>query len=182
MKIFETKRLLLCRLTLKDAPFILQLLNEPSWIRYIGDKKVHTLKAAKDYIKKGPQECYARLGFGLYAVKLKRSGKAIGMCGLLQRDTLEHADIGFAFLPRYTGKGYAFESAETILKHAQTVLGMKEVLAITSPDNFSSEKLLQRLGFRFSKRIRTAAEAEELKLFVKKRTAVVQSKTITHKI
>jgi len=167
MHIFETKRLFLDKLTLQDAPFIRELLNDPSWLRYIGDKNVRTLKAAKEYIKNGPQKSYAQLGFGLYVVKLKRSGRAIGMCGLLQRDTLEHADIGFAFLPKFTGKGYAFESSEAVLKHAHSILGMKHILAITSTNNLSSEKLLLRLGFKFSKLTRLTQAAEELKLFEK---------------
>ncbi|HNU87546.1 MAG TPA: GNAT family N-acetyltransferase [Ferruginibacter sp.] len=167
MHIFETRRLVLSRLTLGDAPFILELVNDPSWIRFIGDKNVHTLKAAKEYIKNGPQKSYAQLGFGLYAVKLKRSGKAIGMCGLLRRDTLDDADIGFAFLPKYTGKGYAFESAETVLKHAHESLKMKRILAITSIDNASSVKLLERLGFCLLKRVRLTPGSEELNLFEK---------------
>ncbi len=159
--------MVLSRLTLGDAPFILELVNDPSWIRFIGDKNVHTLKAAKEYIKNGPQKSYAQLGFGLYAVKLKRSGKAIGLCGLLRRDTLDDADIGFAFLPKYTGKGYAFESAETILKHAHESLKMKRILAITSIDNASSVKLLERLGFCLLKRVRLTPGSEELNLFEK---------------
>ncbi len=159
--------MVLSRLTLGDAPFILELVNDPSWIRFIGDKNVHTLKAAKEYIKNGPQKSYAQLGFGLYAVKLKRSGKAIGMCGLLRRDTLDDADIGFAFLPKYTGKGYAFESAETVLKHAHESLKMKRILAITSIDNASSVKLLERLGFCLLKRVRLTPGSEELNLFEK---------------
>lgn len=165
---FITKRLLLCKLTLKDTPFILQLLNDDAWIRYIGDKNVRTLKAAKDYIRNGPKLSYARFGFGLYAVKLRRSKKPIGLCGLLQRDTLEYADIGFAFLPQYTGKGYAFESAAAVLDHAWDKLAMKRVLAITSKDNYHSERLLKRLGFKYGKLIRLTPGSEELKLFVKK--------------
>lgn len=167
MHIFETKRLVLSRLTLGDAPFILELVNDPSWIRFIGDKNVHSLKAAKEYIRNGPQKSYARFGFGLYAVKLKRSGKAIGMCGLLRRDTLDDADIGFAFLPKYTGKGYAFESAVTVLKHAHQSLKMKRILAITSIDNTSSVKLLERLGFHLLKRVQLTPGSEELNLFEK---------------
>ena len=167
MHIFETKRLTLSRITFKDAPFILELLNDPAWIQYIGDKKVRTLKAARDYIRNGPKESYARLSFGLYAVKLKRSGRPIGMCGLLRRDTLDAADIGFAFLPQFTGKGYAFESADTVLRHAHSQLGMKRILAITSIDNTSSVKLLERLGFRFKKRVRLGTSTEELNLFEK---------------
>ena len=165
MPVFETNRLLICKLTSNDAPFILELLNDPSWIRYIGDKNVRTLADAREYIRNGPQKSYAQLGFGLYAVKLKPDGRPIGMCGLLQRDTLEDADIGFAFLPRFTGKGYASESAEAILDHAHTVLDMKRILAITSPDNFSSMALLNRLGFNFKKMI--IIGSEELRLFEK---------------
>ena len=167
MPIFETKRLVLSQLTLRDAPFILELVNDPSWIRFIGDKNVRTLKAAKEYIKNGPQKSYAQLGFGLYAVKLKRSGKAISMCGLLRRDTLDDADIGFALLPKYTGKGYAFESAEAVLKHAHAVLSTKRILAITSIGNSSSVKLLERLGFHLLKRVRLTPGSEELNLFEK---------------
>lgn len=167
MPVFETNRLLICRFTAGDAPFILELLNDPSWIRYIGDKNIRTPEDARQYIKNGPQKSYARLGFGLYAVKLKADGRPIGMCGLLQRDTLEHADIGFAFLPGYTGKGYAFESAEAILKHAHAVLGMKRILAITSPENISSIALLEKLGFNFTKLIRLSVDADELRLFEK---------------
>ncbi len=169
MHVLETKRLILSRFTLKDAPFILELLNDPGWIRFIGDKKVRTLKAAKEYIRNGPQKSYAQLGFGLYAVKLKRSGRTIGMCGLLRRDTLDDADIGFAFLPRYTGKGYAFESSAAILDDAHESWGMKRILAITSVDNERSGRLLERLGFRYLKRICFTPGAEELKLFEKKK-------------
>lgn len=165
MYIFETRRLFLCRLTHKDAPFILELVNDPSWIKYIGDKNIKTLTAARKYIKTGPQKSYALLGFGLYAVNLKATGQPIGICGLLRRDTLDDADIGFAFLPEYTGKGYAAESAEAILKHAQDILGMKRILAITSPDNFKSIKLLEKLGFEFVKKTRLSADADEVSLF-----------------
>lgn len=165
MNIFETDRLFLHRLTSKDAPFILKLVNDPSWIKYIGDKNIKTLKAAREYIKTGPQKSYALLGFGLYAVHLKTTGKSIGICGLLRRDTLDDADIGFAFLPEYTGKGYASESAEAVIKHARHILGMKRILAITSPDNFKSIKLLEKLGFEFIKKTKLSADAGEVSLF-----------------
>lgn len=167
MYIFETKRLFLCRLTTKDAPFILELVNDPSWIRYIGDKGVKTLKDARDYIRNGPQKSYTQLGFGLYVAKIKSNDKPIGICGLLRRDTLDDADIGFAFLPAHTGKGYAFESAQAVLKHAHTFLGMKRILAITSPDNARSIKLLEKLGFGFIKMMTLSPDAEEIRLFEK---------------
>jgi len=165
MHIFETNRLQLCRLTLKDAPFILELVNDPAWIRFIGDRGIRTLKAAKEYIKNGPKKSYAQFGFGLYLVKLKDSDIPMGMCGLLRRDTLDDVDIGFAFLPQYTGKGYASEAAKVVLDHARNILGMKRILAITSVDNNNSIRLLEKLGFKFIKIIRLTPDAEESRLF-----------------
>lgn len=165
MPILETERLQLCQLTSDDAAFILELVNDPSWIQYIGDKNIHTPGAAKEYIRNGPQQSYERFGFGLYAVRLRENDEAIGMCGLLRRDTLDDPDIGFAFLPRFTGSGYAYESAMAVLDAAQTTWKMTRVLAITSIGNERSVKLLSKLGFRFSKQIRLTPEAEELNLF-----------------
>lgn len=165
MHIFETDRLFLAKLILKDAPFILELVNDPSWIRYIGDRGIRTLKGAREYIRKGPKKSYAQFGFGLYAVKLKSNGNPVGICGLLRRDSLDDADIGFAFLPRYTGNGYAFEAADAVMSHAKEVLGMKRLLAITSPDNTRSIALLEKLGFKFIKLTRLAPDADEVSLF-----------------
>lgn len=165
MHIFETDRLFLCKLIDKDAPFILELVNDPAWIRYIGDKGIKTLKAAREYIRSGPGKSYAQFGFGLYAVKLKSTYIPVGICGLLRRDSLDDADIGFAFLPRYTGNGYAFEAADAVMNHAREVLGMKRILAITSQDNDRSIALLKKLGFRFIKLTRLAADADEVSLF-----------------
>ncbi|HMK04699.1 MAG TPA: GNAT family N-acetyltransferase [Ferruginibacter sp.] len=165
MHIFETNRLLLSRFILKDAPFILELVNDPAWIRFIGDRGIRTLKAAEEYIRNGPKKSYAQFDFGLYLVKLKETGIPIGMCGLLRRDTLDDVDIGFAFLPQYTGKGYGFESAATVINHARDILGMKRILAITSVDNTNSIKLLEKLGFKFAKMIRLTPDAGESRLF-----------------
>ncbi|MFW5437641.1 GNAT family N-acetyltransferase [Paenibacillus apiarius] len=115
MKVLKTDRLILRWLTTDDAEFMLELLNNPSWLEFIGDKGVRTVEDARDYILKGPVDMYARLGFGLYLTERKADGVPIGICGLIKRDSLEDVDIGFAFLPRLWAKGYAYESASAKL-------------------------------------------------------------------
>ncbi len=167
MPVLETERLALRRLTTDDAQFILELLNEPSFLRYIGDKGVRTNADACRYIETGPMASYERFGFGLYRVELKDSREPIGICGLLKRDSLPDADIGFALLPRYWSKGYAFESASAVLAHARDTLGLRRVLAITSPDNVASINLLEDLGFRFERVSRLAEDTPEIRVFSK---------------
>jgi RimJ/RimL family protein N-acetyltransferase len=165
MKVLETKRLIIRRLSPEDAEFICQLLNEPSWLRFIGDKGVRTVEDARAYILNGPVEMYSRLGFGLYLVELKEEGFSIGMCGLIKRDSLEDVDIGFAFLPEYWGRGYAYEAAAAVMSYGRRVIGLNRIVAITSVDNDSSAKLLQKLGFSFEKMIKLSNESQEIKLF-----------------
>ena len=167
MTVPETERLSLRQFTVDDAQFILTLLNEPSFLRYIGDKQVRNLEDARQYILNGPVASYVRNGFGLYLVDLKESHTPIGMCGLLKREELPDPDIGFAFLPEFWGKGFAFEAAAVVLQDAGERLGIERVLAITSLDNEASIKLLERLGFRFDKVITLAASREQVKLFTK---------------
>ena len=162
----NTIRLVLREFVTDDAPFIVNLLNQPSFIRFIGDKGVRTLDDARKYLNNGPIENYERLGFGLYMVELKDSKTPIGMCGLLKRDSLPDVDLGFAFLPDYWGKGFAFEAASAVMSHARKVLELQSVLAITDPDNEASIKLLEKLGFHFDRVIRLSADAFEVKLFV----------------
>lgn len=116
-RIVETPRLYLREAHEDDAAFIVTLLNEPGFIRYIGDRKVRTLDDARGYIAK-LREHYQRHGFGLYTVVLKDRETPIGICGLLKRDALESPDIGFAFLSAYEGHGYAYEAASASLRHA----------------------------------------------------------------
>jgi RimJ/RimL family protein N-acetyltransferase len=165
MKVLETPRLILRHLELEDAEFILELVNDPDWVRYIGDKNVRTVEAARHYIARGPRAMYERLGFGLYLVELKASGEALGICGLIKRDTLEDVDIGYAFLPRHRACGYACEAAMATLEFARRSLGLKRIVAITSPDNKSSARLLARLGLRFERSLKLAAGAGEVNLF-----------------
>lgn len=151
MTMLETSRLTLRELTPADAPHVLELVNDPAWLRYIGDRNVHSVADAEAYIRNGPAASYARHRFGLWAVQRKADGAWLGMCGLLKRDTLPDVDIGFAFLERFRGQGYAAESIGTTLDHARHRLGLKRVLAITSPDNTASIRLLEKLGLRFER-------------------------------
>ncbi len=165
MIVIETSRLLLRPLVAGDAPFVLELLNEPSWLRFIGDRGVRTLDDARDYIDNGPRAMYARHGVGLRLVESRSSGESLGICGLIRRDTLPDIDIGFAFLPRFWGKGYALESATAMLEHARSDLGLARVVAITSPDNESSIRLLEKLGLKLETTMRLPGESEDVKLF-----------------
>ncbi|HSN18129.1 MAG TPA: GNAT family N-acetyltransferase [Gammaproteobacteria bacterium] len=164
MTSLETPRLRLRQLVTEDAPFILELLNEPGWLRFIGDRGVHDLQAARSYIEKGPQAMYARLGFGLYCVET-RDGMPLGMCGLLKRDSLEYVDLGFALLARHQGRGYAREAAAASLAQARA-LGMEHVAAITNPDNARSISLLESLGFKPEGRRQLTPDAPEVCLFL----------------
>jgi RimJ/RimL family protein N-acetyltransferase len=150
MLVLETERLVLRPFTTDDAPFILTLLNEPSFLRYIGDKKVRTLEDARQYLLNGPIASYERNGFGLCLVELKDSQTAIGMCGLLKREELPDPDIGFAFLPDFWNKGFAFEAAAAVMNDARARLKLNRILAIVNPDNYASIKLLERLGLKFA--------------------------------
>jgi len=165
MIILETERLILCHLGAGDAEFILELLNEPSFIRYIGDKGVRNLDDARRYIAEGPVKSYELNGFGLNLVRLKVEGTPIGICGVLRRDTLPDPDIGFAFLPSYWNQGYALESAAAVMTHARESLGLSRILAITSPENQASEKLLGKIGLRFDRLVKLAEDADDVKLF-----------------
>jgi RimJ/RimL family protein N-acetyltransferase len=166
LKILETDRLILRRLSVEDAEFILSLLNEPSFLLYIGDKGVRTIAGARDYILQGPIHSYERFGFGLYLAELKDDGTPIGICGLLKREALADVDIGFAFLPQFWKKGYAFESASAVLSYGKDALGLKRIVAITDSDNKGSINVLGKLGLRFERMIRMSEDAPEIMLFV----------------
>lgn len=166
MIIAETERLTLRRLTVDDAEFVFALLNEPSWLRFIGDKGVRTLEDARAYIENGPVAMYQRFGFGLYVTERRTDGVPMGMCGLIKRDGLDDVDIGFAFLPAYWGRGYAFEAAAAVMDYGRNVIGLTRIVAITAPDNESSARLLEKLGLRFDRMIRLSADAKEDRLFV----------------
>jgi len=165
MSVIETERLILRKLSTDDAKFILDLLNQPSFIHFIGDRGVRNLEDARQYILKGAVTSYERFGFGLYLTLLKEDQVPIGICGLVKRDTFKDADIGFAFLPQYWSMGYAFESASAVLAYATNVLGLKQVLGITTPDNQRSIHVLEKIGLKFEKMVRLPKDDVELKLF-----------------
>ena len=165
MNILETERLILRRFTLDDATFILELLNTEGWIKYIGDRNVRTIDHARVYLENGPLNSYRNNEFGLALVELKIDHKPIGMCGLIKRNYLDHVDIGFAFLPGYTGHGYAFEIVRKTIEHAFNHLGVERILAITLPANHSSVKLLEKIGFKYRSKVLTPDTNEELNLY-----------------
>lgn len=153
MSVCETARLVLRPLTADDATFIVALLNDPDWLRFIGDRKVRTRADAVRYIADGPQAMRARHGFALDAVVRKADGATMGLCGLIKRDNLDDVDLGFAFLPAYRRAGYAREAAQAALDHGERAFALARVAAITSPDNVRSIRLLESLGFVFQRTI-----------------------------
>jgi ribosomal-protein-alanine N-acetyltransferase len=164
VSVIITPRLVLRELTADDASFILDLLNEADFLRFIGDKGVKNLADAREYIRKGPVDSYVRNGFGLYAACL-RDGSPLGICGLVKREGLSDPDLGFAFLARHRSKGYALESVRAVLERARTEFKLPRILAITTSDNERSVGLLRKAGFEFEGMIRLGEGAEELKLF-----------------
>ena len=160
-----TERLNIRKFVAEDARFILDLLGQPSFIRFIGDKGVRTMNDANNYIISGPVKSYNTHGFGLYLVECKSLKTPIGMCGVLKRDSLPDPDLGFAFLPQYWGKGHAFEAASAVLQEARDKFKLIRVLAITNPDNDASIKLLVKLGFKFERVMKLSSDSDEVKLF-----------------
>jgi RimJ/RimL family protein N-acetyltransferase len=164
MTLIQTERLVLRKLDLNDADFILKLLNEAGFIRFIGDKGVRTRADAREYILKGPIDSYLRFGFGLYLTCL-RDGAPIGICGLVKREGLGDVDVGFAFLAQHRSKGYAVESASAVLAYGRRELHLHRIVAIASPDNFASIAVLEKIGLKFERMIRLGEHDAELKLF-----------------
>jgi RimJ/RimL family protein N-acetyltransferase len=153
MKILETQRLILLRLTTDDAPFLLELMNEPDFIKNIADRGLRTITDAASFISERILPSYERCGFGFYRVDIKESGTSIGICGLVKRDALESADIGYAILERFRSHGYALEAATAVMDYGRNVLGLPRIVGVTAPDNKISIRLLEKLGMRFEKRI-----------------------------
>lgn len=165
MKILETERTILRETSETDSNFILDLLNQPSFIKYIGGRNVRTIDEARNYIESRFIKSYRENGFGLYIVELRENRMPIGICGFVKRDFLNDADIGFAFLPHYEGKGYAFESASAAMKYGRDVLNLKRVVAFTSLNNENSIRLLEKLNFKFEKLFKLPHNNEQVKLF-----------------
>ena len=160
-----TERLTLRAFALDDAAFILALLNDPDWIRFIGDRGVQTLDDARRHISEKYLAAYERDGFGLMLAVRHEDGASIGMCGLIRREGLPDVDIGFAFLPRYRGQGIALEAARAVLAHGRDVLNIKRVVAITLPENIASISLLEKLGLQFESDVVLPHDVATLRLY-----------------
>lgn len=168
MIIAETERLLISKVTLQDAPFFVELMNTPHWLKYIGDRNIRSVKDAEENLKNGILKSYKYHGFGFYKIVLKsESNKIIGTAGLIKREELDDVDIGFGFLPEYEGKGFGYEASVEIMKLAKEVFKLKRIVAITNPENHNSIKLLEKLGLVFEKRINPFEEDKELLFFTK---------------
>jgi RimJ/RimL family protein N-acetyltransferase len=165
MIVCATRRLRLRHLLAEDAAFILELLNEPDFIRNIGDRGVRSLEDARRYIHSNPVTGYEKSGLGLYLVELLEGNTPIGVCGLLKRDYLRDVDVGFALRESFRGHGYALEAARAVIRHGREVLGLPRIVAITSPHNHASIKLLQRLGLRFERMLHAPDVDRDTSLF-----------------
>jgi len=168
MPIAETSRLFISKITLKDSRFFLELVNTPHWLKYIGDRKINTVKDAKTYLRNVTLKSFTDFGFGFYKLQIKDTNKTIGICGLVKRKQLDDVEIGFALLPEYEGKGFGYEASLSVLELAKETFGLKKITAITLPTNISSIKLLEKLGLTFEKKVKPFEDDEELLLFAKK--------------
>ncbi|MFS0862282.1 GNAT family N-acetyltransferase [Fredinandcohnia sp. 179-A 10B2 NHS] len=164
MLVLETERLSMRWVEERDSEFIMRLLNEPGWLKYIGDKGIHTLDDAVAYIKNGPQAMYEREGFGLFVAQLKENHIPIGLCGLIKRDGLKDVDIGYAILSDYHSKGYAYEAARGMVGYAKEI-GLKCIVAFTTKDNQRSYRLLEKLGMKFDCFVTLPNDTVELKKY-----------------
>lgn len=165
MQALRSERLVIKPLSIADSSFIFQLYNCESFLQYIGDKSLSTLADATRFIEEGPMQMYADHGVGLCRVELASDATALGVCGLIKRDTLDDVDLGFAFFPEFEGVGYAIESSQAVLDDARSRLGLSRVVAFTSDDNHRCLDLLERLGFHFEKALLLENDQAPMKLF-----------------
>ena len=163
--IIETERLRLREFNSTDGELIFELLNSQGWLKYIGSRSIATIEDAVNYIETKLQKGYRESGFGFYLVELKATGVKTGMCGLVKREGLDDVDIGFALLPQYENKGYAYESSMAVIQYAKNKLKINKLAAITMPSNLTSVKLLEKLGMKFDKKISLPGDPEELFLY-----------------
>lgn len=161
----QTARLELRRLESGDAPFLVGLLNQPSFLRNIGDRGVRNVADAHRYLREGPMALYEQHGFGLWHLSRRSDGVAIGLCGLLKREVLADVDLGYALLPEYWGQGYAFEAAEATLRHAAAKYGLGRIVAVVSEGNTASIRVLEKLGMEFERRVSLHADEPEVRLY-----------------
>lgn len=165
MALMTSERLSIRQVTAADASFILSLLNEPSFIEGIADKKVHSLEQAVKYINDSFTKSYHDNGYGMYLVSLREGEIPVGICGLIRREYRDDFELGYAFAKAFWSNGYAQEAVKTVLNYGQTVLEAKEFIAVTSMDNQASIKTLERVGFVFNCIEKLAAYDEESRLY-----------------
>lgn len=163
--VLETERLSLRRATLADAPFLLQMWNEPSYIEFIRDWGVRTVAQAEALLRERVLASYERNGFGLFVVTLKATGEPLGMTGLIRRPGLDDVDVGYAYLPQHWGQGYASEAAAAVMAYGRETLGLPRIVAIVSPHNARSIRVLEKLGLRYERMVTLPGDTVELKLF-----------------
>lgn len=149
MQVLETERLVLREVEAADAPFVLELLNSPGFLENIGDRGVRTEDEAQAYIEERMLGSYREHGFGMWVAAQKSDGQPVGLAGLVKRDGLDTPDVGYAFLQRAWGRGYAQEAAAAVLRHAIDTLGIPKLAAITTPENFASMAVLRKIGFTY---------------------------------
>lgn len=159
---YETERLIIRPMNLEDKEVIFELYNSPKFIKYIGNRNIKTIADAENYIKDKFLPQFEKLGFGNYMVIVKDGNKKIGGVGIFEREGLEVVDIGFSLLEEFEGKGYAYEAAQKVMSVGMNQFGLKKISAITSKDNFSSQKLIEKLGLKFKKYVTLPNEEEEL--------------------
>lgn len=162
----ETPNLRIRWLEAEDAGFILRLVNDPAWLRFIGDRQVANMSDARAYIEEGPRTMYQQFGFGLNRVALRECDTPIGICRLLRRETLPDADLGYALLPEYRNRGYALEAASAVLRHSLEELAQHHIAAIVSTDNEASTKLLGKLGYHFERRLQMELNRDPVDLYI----------------
>ena len=163
--VIETERVILRKFTIDDAAFMLETLNTPTWLRFIGDRNVKTLEEAENYLLNGNIRSYQEYGFGFYVVVIKETQESIGICGIVKREGLEDVDIGFAFFQQFMGKGYGYEAGSATLNYALNDLKIKKIVAIVDPENVVSIALLKKIGLQFKKMIQLSPKGIELMLF-----------------
>lgn len=165
MYLLQTSRLSLRPFTLADAGHIVELFNRPSFIRFIGDRGVRTVADAENYLTQGPLKSYEQNGFGLWRVEQKETQAFVGMCGLIKRPELEDVDIGYALLPEFWGRGYATEACAAVLAYAHYTLKLKRLVAIVSPDNAASLRVLEKIGLQFERTLLWPQDGSELRVY-----------------
>ena len=165
MNVIETERLSLREMSEADAGFVLEVLNDPGFMRFVGDRGVRTVEEAARYVDERFAESYRQHGFGLWLVEAKEGGVPVGMCGLLKRRELNVVEVGYAFLPAFRGRGYAYEAAAAAMAYARETLGLPRLYAIVNPDNAVSIRVLEKLGMKFERPVRLTGEEADVDLY-----------------